>query len=382
METDYLYKKALDLKPLSVEEGTFLYHNAPSGELIYIGDTLRQMHVPGKNAGWMIDRNINLTNICFSHCKFCNFCRRKDDPGAYVATIGDYKKKIDELYSLGGDQVLLQGGMNPDLGLEFYTSLFRQLKELYPSLKLHALGPPEIVYLSHREKLPYKDVLKRLVDAGLDSLPGAGAEILSDRVRKIVSPAKATTDEWLGVMREAHRMNLPTSATMMYGHVETVTERIEHLVRLRDLQEERPEGAYGFIAFIPWPFQDEGTILARRHGIRSRYNAPDYIRLTAISRIMLNNITNIQSSLLTVGKEVAILSLHAGANDLGSIMIEENVVSSAGSNNRFDAEEIQAAIREAGLVPIRRNQKYEPCLAQGMNNTDPLPGGAGVDLTE
>ena len=359
MELDYLYKKALDLMPLSVEEGTFLYRHAPYGELIYIGDTLRQIHVPGKNAGWMIDRNVNLTNICFSRCKFCNFCRRKDDPDAYVTTIGDYKRKIDELYSLGGDQILLQGGMNPDLGLDFYTGLFTRLKELYPSLKLHALGPPEIVYLSKKEKLPYGTVLERLLEAGLDSLPGAGAEILSDRVRKIVSPAKATTDEWLGVMREAHRMNLPTSATMMYGHVETTTERIEHLVRLRELQEERPEGSYGFIAFIPWPFQDEGTLLAGRHGIKSSYTAPDYIRLIAISRIMLNNITNLQSSLLTVGKEVAILSLHAGANDLGSIMIEENVVSSAGSDNRFDAEEIQAVIKEAGYVPVRRNQKYE-----------------------
>ncbi len=359
MELDYLYKKALDLLPLSVEEGTFLYRHAPYGELIYIGDTLRQIHVPGKNAGWMIDRNVNLTNICLSRCKFCNFCRREDDPDAYVTTIGDYKRKIDELYSLGGDQILLQGGMNPDLGLDFYTELFRQLKELYPSLKLHALGPPEIVYLSKKEKLPYATVLERLVKAGLDSLPGAGAEILSDRVRKIVSPAKATTEEWLGVMREAHRMNLPTSATMMYGHVETTTERIEHLVRLRELQEERPEGSYGFIAFIPWPFRDEGTLLTRRHGIKSSYTAPDYIRLIAVSRIMLNNITNLQSSLLTVGKEVAILSLHAGANDLGSIMIEENVVSSAGSDNRFDAEEIQAVIREAGYVPVRRNQKYE-----------------------
>ncbi len=359
MELDYLYKKALDLIPLSVEEGTYLYHNAPSGELIYIGDTLRQIHVPGRNAGWMIDRNINLTNICFSQCKFCNFCRRKDDPDAYVTTTEEYKSKIDELFALGGDQILLQGGMNPDLGLDFYVALFGQLKELYPSLKLHALGPPEIVFLSKKEKLPYGDVLKRLVDAGLDSLPGAGAEILSDRVRKTISPAKATTDEWLGVMREAHRMNLPTSATMMYGHVETVSERIEHLVRLREVQKERPEGTYGFIAFIPWPFQDEGTILAKRHGIKSSYNAPDYIRLTAISRIMLNNITNIQSSLLTVGKEVAMLSLHAGANDLGSIMIEENVVSTAGSKNHFDAGEIQSIIREAGFIPVRRNQKYE-----------------------
>lgn len=360
MELDYIYRKALDLMPLSVEEGTFLYHNAPAEELIFMGDTLRQVHVPGKNAGWIIDRNINITNICFSRCKFCNFCRRKDDEDAYVTTIEEYKTKIDELFSLGGDQILLQGGMNPDLGLDFYTTLFRNLKEIYPALKLHALGPPEVVYLSHKEQLPYSTVLQRLAGAGLDSLPGAGAEILSDRVRKTISPAKATTSEWLDVMREAHRLNLPTSATMMYGHIETVTERIEHLVKLRELQAERPGGTRGFIAFIPWPFQDEGTFLAKRHGIKSSYNAPDYIRLIAVSRIMLNNITNLQSSLLTVGKDVAVLSLHAGANDLGSIMIEENVVSSAGSCNRFNAEEIQSIIREAGFVPVRRNQKYEP----------------------
>jgi cyclic dehypoxanthinyl futalosine synthase len=247
--------------------------------------------------------------------------------------------------------------MNPDMGLEFYTSLFRNLKELYPQIKLHALGPPEIVYLSKKEKLPYLEVLKKLIDAGLDSLPGAGAEILADRVRKIVSPAKATAEEWLDVMREAHRLNLPTSATMMYGHIETIAERIEHLVRIRDLENEKPEGHFGFIAFIPWPFQDEGTLLSEKFGIKSSYNGPDYIRLIAVSRIMLNNIKNLQS---------AMLSLHAGANDLGSIMIEENVVSAAGANNRFNAVEIQEIIREAGFNPVRRNQKYEPVLPPSL----------------
>jgi cyclic dehypoxanthinyl futalosine synthase len=359
MDLKDLYKKALDLVPLIAEEGTALYHKAPLEELMYTGDRIRQLHVPGKNAGWMIDRNVNITNICFSRCKFCNFCRSKDSPDAYVTSIGDYIKKIDELIALGGDQLLLQGGMNPDLGLEFYTGLFRNIKELYPALKLHALGPPEVVFLAKKERLPYGEILSRLIAAGLDSFPGAGAEILSDRVRRIVSPAKATSGEWLDVMREAHRLNLPTSATMMYGHLETVAERIEHLVRIRDLQAEKPEGNYGFITFIPWPFQDEGTVLSKRHGIKSTYNGPDYIRLVAVSRIMLNNITNLQSSLLTVGKEVAMLSLHSGANDLGSIMIEENVVSAAGSNNRFDADEIQNIIREAGFNPVRRNQKYE-----------------------
>jgi cyclic dehypoxanthinyl futalosine synthase len=360
MNFENIYKKALDLIPLTAEEGTALYHGAPLEELVFLGDKLRQIHNPGLNVGWMIDRNVNITNICFSQCKFCNYCRTKDSPDAYVTSVDDYIIKINELIALGGDQLLLQGGMNPDLGIDFYTGLFRKLKELYPAIKLHALGPPEVVYLAKKEKLSYAEVLRKLTDSGLDSFPGAGAEILADRVRRIVSPAKATSDEWLDVMREAHRLNLPTSATMMYGHLETVAERIGHLVRIRELQEEKPEGSYGFITFIPWPFQDEGTLLSRKHGIKSSYNGPDYIRLIAISRIMLNNITNLQASLLTVGKEVAMLSLHAGANDLGSIMIEENVVSSAGSNYRFNAFDIQEIIREAGYNPVRRNQKYEP----------------------
>jgi cyclic dehypoxanthinyl futalosine synthase len=282
-----------------------------------------------------------------------------DSEDAYVTTIDEYSYKIDELLSLGGDQLLLQGGMNPRLGLGFYEDLFRILKSKYPSLKLHALGPPEVAFLAKKEKLDFRKVLERLHEAGLDSLPGAGAEILSERVRKMVSPVKASVEEWLGIMREAHRMNLPTSATMMYGHAETPEERIQHLILLRDLQQERPEGNYGFIAFIPWPFSDMDTVL-RSKGIQSSYTAPGYIRLIAMSRIMLNNIRNIQSSILTVGKETAMLSLHAGANDLGSVMIEENVVSAAGTGFRYNADELQNVIREAGFVPRRRNQKYEP----------------------
>ena len=359
MILDDLYEKALKLISLNAEEGLKLYNSAPLEELMFVANQLRQLHNPGNTVGWMIDRNVNLTNICFSQCSFCNFCRKKGSSDAYVTSTDEYISKINELYLLGGDQLLLQGGMNPDLGLSFYTDLFRNLKKLYPSLKLHALGPPEIVYLAKKEGLSYSDVLKQLIEAGLDSLPGAGAEILSDRVRKIVSPAKATSDEWLAVMKEAHKFNLPTSATMMYGHIETTEERIEHLIRLRDLQDKKPENHYGFITFIPWPFQDEGTVLLQKHGIHSSYNGPDYIRMIAISRIILNNIRNIQASILTVGKEIGILSLHAGANDLGSIMIEENVVSAAGANNRFNASEMQSIIKEAGFVPGRRNQKYE-----------------------
>jgi cyclic dehypoxanthinyl futalosine synthase len=357
---DEIYDKALNLQSISLEEGTALYNEAPVEELMFVADRLRQIHNPGKNVGWIIDRNVNITNICFSQCSFCNFCRKKGSSDAYVTTIEEYRNKIDELYSLGGDQILLQGGMNPALGLGFYTDLFTMLKEIYPSLKLHALGPPEIVFLAKMEKISVHDILVKLIDSGLDSLPGAGAEILSDRVRKIISPAKATTDEWLEVMRAAHRLNLPTSATMMYGHIETIGERINHLIMIRELQSEKESDKYGFITFIPWPFQDEGTLLREKSGIKSSYTSPGYIRMIAVSRIMLNNIRNIQASLLTVGSETAMLSLYAGANDLGSIMIEENVVSAAGSNNRFSANELQSVIKEAGFIPVRRNQKYEP----------------------
>ncbi len=353
-----LYDKALSLTPLNAEEALHLYRKSTLEDLMFIGNRLRQIHNPGRNVGWMIDRNVNITNICFSQCSFCNFCRKKGSTDAFTTTIDEYKRKIDELFLLGGDQLLLQGGMNPALGLDYYSDLFRKLKELYPSLKLHALGPPEIAYLARKEGKTYFEILSYLIESGLDSLPGAGAEILSDRVRKLVSPAKATTEEWLGVMRSAHQLNLPTSATMMYGHVETVRERIDHLIKIRELQSEKKKDHDGFITFIPWPFQDEGTLLAER-GVRSSYSGPDYIKMIAISRILLNNIRNIQASILTVGKDIAMLSLYAGANDLGSIMIEENVVSAAGASFRFTANEMQTIIKEAGYSPVRRNQKYE-----------------------
>ena len=356
---DSIYERALSLQPVTMEEGLSLYNEAPLDELIFLADNIRRIIHPANEAGWMIDRNVNITNVCFSQCTFCNFCRKKDSGDAYLTTIEEYREKIDELFALGGDQLLLQGGMDPRLGISYYADLFRNLKEEYPALKLHALGPPEIVFLAKKEKLSCHEVLDILVASGLDSLPGAGAEILSDRVRKILSPGKATVKEWLDVMREAHRLNLPTSATMMAGHIETREERIMHLVHLRGVQEEKPSGNYGFIAFIPWPFQDKGTVLAEKSGVRNNINGMEYIRLIAISRIMLNNITNIQASILTVGKEIAMLALNAGANDIGSVMIEENVVSAAGSSFRFDSKEMQDIIKEAGFTPRRRNQKYE-----------------------
>jgi cyclic dehypoxanthinyl futalosine synthase len=357
-DSDKLIRKAYDGQRLSPAEGITLYKESPLSSLLFVADELRKRLHPADEVGWMIDRNVNITNVCFSQCRFCNFCRRAADEDAYVTTDEQYDCKIKELFDLGGDQLLLQGGMNPSLGLSFYITLFSSLKKRWPKLRLHALGPPEIVYLARKEKLSFRQVLTELTSAGLDSLPGAGAEILVDRVRKSVSPAKASTDEWLEVMREAHKLNIPTSATMMFGHAETVEERIEHLIRLRELQDEKPGGNYGFITFIPWPFRDRGTVLAEKYGIRNNTTAADYLRVIAISRIMLDNIPNLQSSILTVGKETASITLHSGANDLGSVMIEENVVSAAGKAFRFGPEEMQDIIRKAGFTPVRRDQLY------------------------
>jgi cyclic dehypoxanthinyl futalosine synthase len=256
--------------------------------------------------------------------------------------------------------LLLQGGHHPDLGLSFYTQLFSELKSLYPNLKLHALGPPEVAHISKLEGMSHYDVLKALKESGMDSLPGAGAEILNDRVRRLISKGKCGGREWLDVMRAAHKLNLTTSATMMFGHVETLEERFEHLILLREVQNEKPENATGFIAFIPWPFQDKGTLLSRIKGVNNSVTGEEYVRMIALSRLMLPNINNIQASWLTIGKDVAELCLYAGANDFGSIMIEENVVSAAGAPHRFTAEGIQKSIREAGFEPVLRNQQYEP----------------------
>ena len=358
MNVNDLLERALELDHLTAEEGVFLFENAPTTDLMYVGDTLRQRHVPGNVVTWIIDRNSNTTNVCIANCKFCNFYRRPGHDEAYITTIDQYKQKIDEMMRLGGEQLLLQGGHHPDLGLSFYVDLFSQLKELYPNLKLHALGPPEIAHITKLENSSHIEVLKALKDAGLDSLPGAGAEILSDRVRRLISKGKCGGQEWLDVMRAAHKVELTTSATMMFGHIESNLERMEHLVAMRRVQSEKPLEAKGFIAFIPWPFQDEDTILRKLKRARNAVTGDEYVRMIAMSRIMLPNITNIQASWLTVGKSVAQICLHSGANDFGSIMIEENVVSAAGAQFRFTANGIQDAIREAGFIPQLRNQEY------------------------
>ncbi len=354
-----LYKKALRFEFLSIEEGVFLFEHAPTAELMAIGHQLRMIQKPDNIVTWQIDRNVNTTNVCVANCKFCNFYRKPGHEESYITDLDTYKKKIEETIRYGGDQLLLQGGHHPDLGLKFYTDTFSALKKLYPEVKLHALGPPEIAHICKLEGLSHTAVLSALKEAGLDSLPGAGAEILNDRVRRLLAKGKCSGAEWLDVMRAAHQLHITTSATMMFGHIETIYERMEHLVWIRQVQSEKPADAKGFLAFIPWPYQDEGTLLKKMRNIRNQVTADEYVRMLAICRIMLPNIKNIQASWLTVGKNVAQLCLRAGANDFGSIMIEENVVSAAGAPHRFTSKSIQQAIQEAGFEPKLRNQQYE-----------------------
>ncbi|HEY4799741.1 MAG TPA: CofH family radical SAM protein [Bacteroidia bacterium] len=367
MNSETLLERALNFEFLSADEGVFLFKNVSLAELMYVGNELRKIQKPdsvGKNGKkgkvtWQIDRNVNTTNVCIANCKFCNFYRIPGHAESYITDLESYKTKIEETFRYGGDQLLLQGGHHPELGLKFYTDLFRQLKKLYPKLKLHALGPPEVAHITKLENSTHAKVLKALIESGMDSLPGAGAEILNDRVRRLISNGKCGGKEWLDVMRAAHQLNITTSATMMFGHVETLYERFEHLVWIREVQNEKPKNAKGFLAFIPWTFQDADTILADVKGVHNKVTGEEYLRMIAMSRIMLPNILNIQASWLTVGKEIAQLSLHAGANDFGSIMIEENVVSAAGAPHRFTAKKIQSAIREAGFEPQLRDQQYE-----------------------
>ncbi len=364
MNLTSLYEKAMAFEFLTVEEGVYLFDNAALSELMFVANELRKIQVPHGRVTWQIDRNVNTTNVCIANCKFCNFYRIPGHADAYITDIETYKKKIEETIKFGGDQLLLQGGHHPELGLSFYVNLFKELKSLYPNIKLHTLGPPEVAHITKLEKsLPggkgtHREVLMALKEAGMDSLPGAGAEILTDRVRRLISKGKCGAQEWLDIMHEAHKLNITTSATMMFGHVETLQERFEHLVKIREVQSRKPADAKGFLAFIPWTFQDADTLLARIRGVHNLTTSEEYMRMIALSRIMLPNVLNIQASWLTVGKEVAQLCLNGGANDFGSIMIEENVVSAAGAPHRFTANSIQAAIREAGFEPQLRNQQY------------------------
>ncbi|MBS1576896.1 MAG: dehypoxanthine futalosine cyclase [Bacteroidetes bacterium] len=359
MNLSALYQKALNFEFLTAEEGVFIFQHAPLTELMFVANELRKKQVPHGKVTWQIDRNVNTTNVCIANCKFCNFYRIPGHPEAYITDMPTYRRKIQETIKYGGDQLLLQGGHHPDLGLDFYVNTFRAIKQEFPTIKLHTLGPPEVAHITKLEKSTHKEVLVALKNAGMDSLPGAGAEILVDRVRRLISKGKCGAQEWLDIMHEAHKLNITTSATMMFGHVETIEERFDHLIKIREVQSRKPEQAKGFLAFIPWTFQDVDTLLTRIRGVHNLTTPDEYIRMIAISRIMLPNVKNIQASWLTVGKQTAQICLHAGANDFGSIMIEENVVSAAGAPHRFTYKSMQDAIREAGFEPQLRNQQYE-----------------------
>jgi cyclic dehypoxanthinyl futalosine synthase len=337
-------------------EALELYRGAPTHLLGHLADTIRARKHPGRIVTYIIDRNVNYTNVCVARCNFCAFYRQVGASDGYVLSFDEIFRKIDETIAVGGHQLLLQGGHNPDIPLAWYEDLFRAVKARYPEFKLHALSPPEVIHISRLSQLPVEEVIARLMTAGLDSIPGGGAEILVDRVRQLLHCyGKATTDEWLAVMRHAHRAGLRTTATMMYGTVETLEERIEHLLRLRDLQDETA----GFTAFITWSFQPEHTELGRDHGVTTEATGVEYLRTLAMARLVLDNFDNLQSSWVTQGGKVGQLSLAFGANDMGSVMIEENVVRAAGAAYCMDEVEIVRNIEDAGFIAQRRNMHYE-----------------------
>src|SRR5688572_15633077 len=348
---DQIASKVKDGGRVSAAEALVLYREAPTHILGRLADTIRLRKHPGRVVTYIIDRNVNYTNICVARCNFCAFYREVGHGEGYVLGFEEIFQKIDETIAVGGNQLLLQGGHNPDLPIQWYEDLFRAVKARYPEFKLHALSPPEVLHIARLNGISTAAVIDRLVAAGLDSIPGGGAEILVDRVRRLLNCySKASADEWLGIMAQAHRAGLRTTATMMYGTVETDEERIEHMMRLRDLQDETG----GFTAFITWSYQPEHT----EHG---GYEATgvDYLRTLALSRIILDNFDNVQASWVTQGGKVGQLSLAFGANDMGSVMIEENVVRAAGASYCMDEVEIVANVEDAGFIAKRRNMHYE-----------------------
>ena len=336
---------------LTPSEALELYMEAPTSLLGQLADRARQRRHPEGVVTYIIDRNVNYTNVCVARCKFCAFYRPVGSSEGYTLGFDEIFKKIEDTIALGGGQLLLQGGHNPDVPLEWYEDLFRQVKSRFPTFRLHALSPPEVIHISRLAQISTAEVIDRLIAAGLDSIPGGGAEILVDRVRKLLNCySKATADEWLGVMREAHRAGLRTTATMMYGTVETVEERLEHLFRLRDLQDETG----GFTAFITWSYQPDHTELGGTEA-----TGVDYLRTLAIARLVLDNFDNLQASWVTQGGKVGQLSLAYGANDMGSVMIEENVVRAAGAEYCMDEFEVVRNIESAGFIAKRRNMHYD-----------------------
>jgi cyclic dehypoxanthinyl futalosine synthase len=334
---------------VAADEALRLYENAELVELSRLADMVRWRLHPEPVVTYICGRNINYTNVCWVRCRFCNFSCAPASPDAYVLTKEQIFQKIEELVALGGTELLMQGGLNPQLKLDYFEDLFRSIRERFPATHLHALSVSEVRYIAHMARLSVKETLVRLRDAGLASLPGAGGEILVDRVRREIAPRKDTADEWLGVMRDAHEIGTRTTATMMFGSVETLAERIEHLQRVRDLQDETG----GFTAFIPWSFQPDGTELGGK-----KSGGYEYLRTVAISRIFLDNVPSIQASWVTQGAKIGAISLGYGVNDFGSTMLEENVVSSAGTSYDMPISEIERIIRDAGYEPRRRDTLY------------------------
>ena len=341
--------KVLEGKRLTFDEAYKLYLKGSFFELGDLANLIRKKKHPENIVTYVVDRNINYSNICVCGCKFCAFFKSPGEDGGYVLSFDELDKKIQETLELGGTQILLQGGHHPDLKLDFYENMLTHIKEKFPTIHIHGFSPPEIVHFSKLNNLSIKEVIKRLIAAGLDSIPGGGAEILVDRVREEVSPNKCRATEWLDVMETAHKLGLKTTATMMFGHVETMEDRILHLIRLRDLQDK----TRGFTAFIPWGFQPDNTRINAR-----KVTSVEYLRLLAISRIVLDNFDNIQVSWVTMGPEIAQLALLFGGNDFGSTMIEENVVAATGVRFRLSIEEIEKYISEAGFEPRQRRMDY------------------------
>jgi cyclic dehypoxanthinyl futalosine synthase len=354
MSVETTLQKALDGERISDDEAVELLE---SRDLVSVGraaNELRNRKADPSRITFIVDRNLNYTNICYTDCDFCAFYRRPGDTReGYLLPKPVIFKKIEETLALGGTGLLMQGGHHPDLGIEYYEDLFRSIKARYP-IHLHALSPPEIQHVSRRSKLSIPDTLTRLRDAGLDSIPGGGGEILVDRVRELISPKKTKTNEWLNVMRHAHRLGMSTTATMMYGHVETIPERVEHMRRIRELQDE----THGFRAFISWTFQNDGNRLAGKVRREDMPTSFDYLLTQAVSRIYLDNVDHVQSSWVTQGLKIGQVALGFGADDLGSVMIEENVVSAAGTTYRTSREELVHLIKSVGKTPVQRDTLY------------------------
>ncbi|MCO5298227.1 MAG: dehypoxanthine futalosine cyclase [Fimbriimonadaceae bacterium] len=348
---DSIADKVFAGERLDAADAMALYRHPNLNELATLANVQRQRRVPGNTVTYIVGRILNYTNVCWVRCKFCAFYRVPGDDEGYVHSDESILDKVRDTVDKGGTEILFQGGLNPKLKIDYYENIFAKIKEQFPEVILHALSPAEIIYIAHISKLRLDECLARLKAAGLHSIPGAGGEILVDRVRKIIAPYKDTTDEWLACMRTASALGIRSTASMMFGHVETLEDRVEHLGRIRDLQDE----CEPFRAFISWNFQPEDTQLPIPH----KASGFDYLRTVAVSRLFLDNIDNFQVSILTQGPKIAQLALGYGANDFGSVMIEENVVSAAGNKFILDAHEFERLIEGAGYVPKRRNTRYE-----------------------